>query len=167
MWRIALASVLLVTGHNPQTEPIPPAPPEEQAPPSPERPTQPIPKNVASALTRINDNPFVLHNDYTPAVEELIAIGEPALEPTLTLILSDDRDTVEHAATAVGNILATMHGWVRGQGFANPEEEMLWTRTADKLFEDTRPYRRFCYAPLHVRAAFVVRVKKWIASRRA
>ena len=48
-------------------------------------------KRIQGLLSRLDENPDPLHADYTPAVWELIEIGEPAIEPTLPYLLSEDR----------------------------------------------------------------------------
>jgi hypothetical protein len=63
---------------------------------------------VEDAISRINADPDELHWNYTPAVTELIEIGEPALSRCLDLSLGDDSATLERAITAVRGITKKM-----------------------------------------------------------
>jgi hypothetical protein len=125
-------------------------------------------KRVQELLAKLDDNPDILHFDYTPAVSELIELGEPAIEPTFAYLLSDNEATRLHAERATDGAMMTMHGFVRGRGWSNPDGEQVWKRLCATLWDYEAMGRKQVYeAPIEARRAYIERVKQWLASRRA
>lgn len=107
--------------------------PSEPEPPQPAR--QPIDPKVAELFARLDENPDILHADYTPAVHELIAIGRPTIAPALDLMLSDNEFTRMHAQRVIEGVTLREHRFVFGQGWTRPtgaaEWKQFWTRLGD------------------------------------
>jgi hypothetical protein len=127
----------------------------EQPPPTADATVE----RVKTLLARINDDPDILHADYTPAVHELVQVGEPALAPTLELMLSDDRHTRMRAQRVLEGVTLVQHGFVFGQGWKEDQGEKrhrkFWSELG-KLDYDAPPDKR---------AAGVAMWKKWLAGR--
>lgn len=103
----------------------------EPAAPKPEPDLNPdaTAKRVQEALARLDDdNPNTLHADYTPAVWELIDIGEPAIEPTLPYLLSENWETRLHADRVISGAMARMYGFIHGRGWSRPDGERKFRR---------------------------------------
>lgn len=80
----------------------------------------PAPRRVETVddfVRTINDNPDLLHFDYTPSVHKLIKVGERAIPQMLNLMLSEDRDTRLRAERVLSGITLEQHGFVFGQGW--------------------------------------------------
>lgn len=157
----AYAAVLLAGCSG---EPRPPATPTSstaQVPPPPPigQTTDPTAEQVRALLARIDENPNPLHRNYTPAVNALIEIGEPALLPTLELMLADDRNTRLRTQTVIESVTAEQNGFVFGQGWKRPGGEAayrkLWSELGELNWED----------PKAKRAASVELWKKWLLGR--
>ena len=86
---------------------------------------------VAELLKRIDETPDELHIDLTPAANELVTIGRPALPGLLNLMASTNQETRLHAQRAFEGILMAEMGFVPGRGFSTPDGEdrfrALWT----------------------------------------
>ncbi len=135
--------------------------------PVPSRPdSAELQKEIQDALSRLDDHPDLLHFDHTPAVHELITIGEPALEPTLPYLLSDNPDTRLHAETAIYGILLQMHGFVRGRGWTTPDGERRFVEFSRRLWDGGAANVQVYEAPQSERAEYIERVRGWLASRR-
>ena len=127
----------------------------EQSPP----PADATAERVKTLLARINDDHDILHADYTPAVRELRKIGEPALAPTLELMLSEDLHTRMRAQRVLEGVTMAQHGFVVGQGWKEDGGEerfrKFWFELGDLDYD----------APSEKRAASVALWKKWLAGR--
>jgi hypothetical protein len=106
-------------------------------------------EEVRNLIERIDEDPDELHLDYTPAVHQLIAIGEAALEPALELMLSEDEMTRLHAQRVIEGVILTMLGFVFGRGWkeGNSHENEarfrnLWSSLGDLDFEGTDEQRK-------------------------
>src|SRR5262245_23093489 len=64
-------------------------------------------------VRRIDDYPDTCHNDYTPAVNELIEIGDPAIPRMLDLLADDPRCgfTHIHAMKVIEQICLKKYGF--------------------------------------------------------
>jgi hypothetical protein len=104
------------------------------------------PDNEIDELARmINADPDVLHSDYTPAVNRLIAIGEPALPTALDLMLSEDEMTRLRAQRVIEGVTMRMHGFQFGQGWTSQQGsadwESLWNSLGDMDYQAPLEYR--------------------------
>lgn len=140
----------------------PPAPPPVSSQLSPGE----LQKRIQNALSRLDDDPDLLHFDHTPAVHELTVLGEPALEPTLPYLLSDNPDTRLHAKTAIDGILDKMHGFVGGRGWTTPGGEQKCRDLHRRLWDGGAANVWVHEATKSERAEYIERVKEWLASRR-
>ncbi len=123
---------------------------------------------VYELLAKLDYDPDILHFDYTPAVRELIEIGEPAIEPTLPYLLSENWGTRLHAERVIGGAIARMHGFVSGRGWSRPEDEQECKRFYGTLWNSgTIRLKSLDESPVSDRIVFIERVKQWLASRRA
>ena len=84
---------------------------------------RPAAVRVAELLKRIDEAPDELHVDLTPAANELVTIGRPALPGLLNLMASSNEETRLHAQRAFEGILMVEMGFVPGRGFSNPDGE--------------------------------------------
>ena len=76
------------------------------------------PDEIGELINRINESPDKLHGDYTPASQQLIAIGERALGAVLPLMLNDDSVTRLRAQRVLEGITMKAHGFTAGRGWA-------------------------------------------------
>lgn len=172
-FRIRAACLLLIlSACAPQSPPppdpvVPPEPVIAAPPPLPEDTPESIlalipedtPEPIKSLIAHINDDPDLLHSDYTPAVFELIEVGEPALRPVLRLMLSQHRKTRQHAERVIAGVTEAQYGFVRGRGWKNREQEAEWRHFWNDLgnLDDE--------ATLEQRCASVALWNQWLASR--
>jgi hypothetical protein len=75
---------------------------------------------IGELIDRINERPDKLHGDYTPASQQLIAIGERALGAVLPLMLNDDPTTRLRAQRVLEGITMKAHGFTVGRGWETP-----------------------------------------------
>lgn len=143
------------------------SPPAASPTPQSAAETNDVQKRVREALARLDEKPDMLHFDYTPAVSELIDLGEPAIEPTLPYLLSDSWATRVHAETAVAGAIQRMHGFVRGQGWTSTAGEEAHRRLCPVLWgEAWAGHTSLADTPRPMRVAYIEQVKRWLASRR-
>ncbi|HJZ59244.1 MAG TPA: hypothetical protein VKE74_30140 [Gemmataceae bacterium] len=98
-------------------------------------------------------------SDWSPAVIELIEIGEPAIPAVLGLMTTEDELTRRRAEQVLRSVTMRMYGFIPGQGWAKPADQWEW--------------RKFWYelgnldatAPLEKREASVELWRKWLAGR--
>ncbi len=81
------------------------------------------PQGIEACLNALNDDPDPLHNDQTPAVQALGALGLRAVPGLLERMGSDDALTRLRAQRAFELVLGRRHGFVPGQGFDTPAGE--------------------------------------------
>src|SRR5262249_57349881 len=90
------------------------------APPSPQ-------EQLDELVRKIDDAQDPLHSDLTPAVYELVKIGEPTIPRMLDLMLLDgecDWFTRLHAETVIYRIFLRKYGWNNpGPGWADPKDK--------------------------------------------
>lgn len=84
---------------------------------------RPAAVRVAELLKRIDEAPDELHVDLTPAADELVTIGRPALPGLLNLMASSKAETRLHAQRAFEGILMAEMGFVPGRGFSTTDGE--------------------------------------------
>ena len=125
-------------------------------------------RHVQQLLDKLDDDPDILHFDSTPAVSELIVIGEPAIEPTLPYLLSENEDTRLHAERVIYGAMMRMHGFVLGRGWSQPGLEQEFQRLSETLWDfEAMGGKSVVQSPVQERQAYIERVKRWLASRRA
>ncbi len=125
-----------------------------------------VEQRVQDAIEHLNYNPDFLHADRTPAVWELSAIGEPAVEPLLPYLFSHDHWTRERADRAICGALKTMYGKTE-HGWPSKENEA----TCDNLFGtfwdiEANGGKTPLESPPEARAQYVERIRAWLHSRR-
>jgi hypothetical protein len=107
--------------------------------------SQPV-ATVERLVRTIDDNPSHLHIDDTPAVHELIEIGEPALRPVLPLMLADNELTRLHAWRVVEFVTMRKYGFRDGLGWPDEQGEPAWLRLYREMGsydpEGPEPHRR-------------------------
>src|SRR3954447_6369348 len=114
---------------------------------------------IKSLTRRINDDPDKLHGDSTPAVDRLIEIGEPALEPALELISSADRETRMRAQRVLEGVTMRSHGFRPGEGWRDRDAEEAWRQLWASLGNLDWD------APAARRAEAVERWRAWLTAR--
>jgi hypothetical protein len=130
-----------------------------------ESPPESIPERVAYWIARIDDNPMPT-KDWTPAIHELVTIGDPAILPTLEVMLREDSEFARQRAQGVlYGILAVQNGFVSGQGWPQGEDP----REKDEAF--LRQWKELgsmdWQASREKREASVELWRKWVADRAA
>ena len=86
-------------------------------------------------ICTIDDNPAVLHRDFTPSVMALQKFGEEALPSLVPLMLSESDDTRLRAYTVIRAIFTRVYRSESKAGLT-PEEilkgrDQLWTELGD------------------------------------
>lgn len=117
--------------------------------------------DIPGLISAINDDPDILHNDYTPSVLKLAACGLQALSAILPLLKSDDRMERLRAQRVLEGVINRRYGWVSGQGFppqSDGEEKV------NALMADNGSYQ--FDAPLKTRLAAVNKWKRWLTQNR-
>lgn len=99
-------------------EPAEPAALDEAA----EEATEPVDAELAQLVATLDENPDMLHSDYTPSVHALSARGVPAARAVLPLLDAEDRFTRLHAQRVVEGVVNHAFGFRFGRGF--PDQEM-------------------------------------------
>jgi hypothetical protein len=101
---------------------------------------------IAKLIAKIDDDPDILHTDYTPAVHKLIKIGKPAIDPVLDLMLASDKLTRLRAQRVLEGITMKTFGFVVGQGWTKDKGEMMfkefWTKLGDLNWEADAEMRK-------------------------
>jgi hypothetical protein len=87
-----------------------------------------VENQIRQLIDTIDDDHDLIHADYTPSVHRLIEIGEPAIIPTLDLMLSDDRLTRMRAQNVLHAITRKLHGFSPGHGWRCKDGEEKWKR---------------------------------------
>lgn len=127
---LVIAAIRGVFGEAPKAQNAPPV----RRDPGPAEPAlSPVDQRVRELCDRINEDPDLLHFDYTPAVHELIDIGAPAIPPALDLMLSEDSDTRLRAERFLEGVTLKEHGFVFGQGWKKPSSEGDWRQFWKRL----------------------------------
>lgn len=117
-----------------------------------------IEQRVRVLIARINDHPDQNHFDFTPATDELIEVGTPAIPYVVELMLVDDRDTRLRAMHVLYYIILNRYGWVSGKGWPDETGE----RKVDRLWSDLGDLD--WQAPLEKRQASVMLWRRWVAA---
>ncbi|MCB9230608.1 MAG: hypothetical protein H6581_03050 [Bacteroidia bacterium] len=79
---------------------------------------QPNPCCCLDSLVKIIDqDPDILHLDFTPAVHDLIGCGLPGAAVCIDLLQNPDPYTRLHAWTVIRGVARTETGWRRGSSF--------------------------------------------------
>jgi hypothetical protein len=122
-------------------------------------------ENELGELVRTIDcDPYVLHFDYTPSVDKLIKMGDPAIPRMLDLMLLDgqyDSSTRLHAKTVLWNIILDKCGFSqdwreRDSNAVGARASALWKSLGD-LQDD---------APLADRERAVKLWREWLAKQK-
>ena len=155
-WVLIVAAVALVGC----TKPLEPTPLADTKPA--------VPANrVQELLAKLDDDPDILHADYTPAVWELIEIGEPVIEPTLPYLLSENETTRLHAERVIEGVMRRMYGFVAGKGWTRPGGEQEFRQLSNTLWDfEARGGKSVYESPVRDRLAYILRVKRWLTSLR-
>jgi hypothetical protein len=74
-------------------------------------------------VSAINDDPDLLHTDYTPAVHRLSECGLTAAQAILPLLNSTNEQERLRAQRVLEGVIKRRFGWQSGQGFTNYEVE--------------------------------------------
>ncbi|HEY2910941.1 MAG TPA: hypothetical protein VGI99_11885 [Gemmataceae bacterium] len=124
-----------------------------------------VEQRVQNAIERLNDNADMLHNDRTPAVWELSDIGEPAVEPLLPYLFSDDHWTRVRAENAIEGAIMTMHG--RKDKWPSDEQR----NRCDNLFTtfwdmEANGGKTPLESSPELRMQYVERIRAWLHARR-
>ena len=85
----------------------------------------------------INENPDMLHLDYTPSVHALTDCGLNAIEAILPLLNSEDKWERRRAQRVLEGVVMQIYGWKSGQGFP---EKSDGEEKVDKLFKKNGNY---------------------------
>ena len=85
-----------------------------------------IEQKVDALIAKIDENPDILHSDYTPAVSELVRIGEPALPMVLPLMEHANEMTRLRASHVLEIVTMEMHGFSWGHGWNKEGGEAKW-----------------------------------------
>jgi hypothetical protein len=97
--------------------------------PQPTIEAAPAPRQVESLedlVRTINDDPDILRADYTPSVDKLIKVGEPAIPRVIDLMLSEHEDTRLRAQRVLEGVTLRQHGFVVGQGWKDDKGRERW-----------------------------------------
>ncbi len=119
--------------------------------------------DVSYWIDRLDQNPDLLHVDYTPVVHRLIEIGAPALAPALDLMISADEMTRLRAQRVIEGVILVERGFVFGSGWSRGD-----ARANDAAFREfwhtlgNLQYER----PLDERRHAVELWREWLDSRR-
>ena len=101
--------------------------------------------DLSKLLAALDNEPDELHGDITPAVLALAELGWPAATSLLERMLVGSTDTRLHAQRAFEGILMGEFGFVRGHGFARPEDEQrmrqLWATHGNYAYDDDEARR--------------------------
>jgi hypothetical protein len=122
---------------------------------------QALKAQVADLVKHINDEPNLLHADITPAVENLIKIGRPALRyGTLELLNSDDLDTRMRAWQVVEGVTTAEMGFVVGEGWPKREDTLQQDEKWRQLWRANGSYK--WDAPKEARDAAYQKWLQWL-----
>ena len=115
-------------------------------------------ERISILIATLNERPDLLHSDYTPAVHELIKIGQPAIEPLLDVMLDANEGTRKRAERALDGITSKMHGFRAGQGWNDPHGEgrfrKFWKSLGSYNWDDSEQSRR----------TSIAKWRDWVAS---
>lgn len=78
--------------------------------------------DIPALVKAINDNPDMLHLDYTPSVHQLSELGLEAVRAILHLLDSKDKWERLRAARVLEGVIYRLNGWKPGTGY--PENSM-------------------------------------------
>jgi hypothetical protein len=73
--------------------------------------------DIAEWVKTINDNPDMLHLDFTPSVHHLSECGSDAVIAILPLLDSKDATERLRAQRVLEGVVKRRFGWISGQGF--------------------------------------------------
>jgi hypothetical protein len=117
-------------------------------------------ENIPAWIRAINENPDMLHLDYTPAVYKLSACGPKAAIATLPLLQSDNALERLRAQRVLEGVIHRKYGWKPGQGYllgSNGEEK------TKALWEEMGNYH--VDASPGARAASIKKWGKWLQNQ--
>jgi hypothetical protein len=97
-------------------------------------------------VATINEDPNVLHSEFTPSVDRLIDLGEGAIPPMLDMMVKGGAVSRRHAQTVLAGVTMRMYGFVAGQeGWPNEQEHRwyeLWLRLGNLNYNDSLQRRK-------------------------
>jgi hypothetical protein len=73
--------------------------------------------DIHALVQAINDNPDMLHLDYTPSVHQLSEYGLEAVQAILPLLNSKDEWERRRAERVLEGVIYRLNGWKPGVGF--------------------------------------------------
>lgn len=112
---------------------------------------------IDSLVKVINENPDMLHLDYTPAVHELGESGLGALEAILPLLNSIDELERLRALRVLEGVINRSNGWKPGIGYPEGSDGEQKTR---ELLQLNGNYQYD--APLEQRTASIAKWEQWL-----
>ncbi len=78
-----------------------------------------IDSEIAQLVRTIDEDPDILHNDYTPSVQRLIDKGLAGAAAVVPLLNTDDQMTRRRAQRVLEGVVKARFGWKAGIGFAD------------------------------------------------
>ena len=117
-------------------------------------------ENILELINKINDDPDVLHLDYTPAVHQLSTYGIDAAKAVLPLLDSEDIWERYRAQRVIEGVVQRIYGWQPGQGYpkASDGEEKI-----KKLFLQLGNYQ--ANSSTENRKASIQKWDKWLKEK--
>jgi hypothetical protein len=82
----------------------------------------PIDKELADLVQKIDENPDRLHADVTPAVLQLMDLGLPGAKAVLELLDAPEWLTRIRVQRVIEGVVMRRNGWQPGQGYPEPHE---------------------------------------------
>jgi hypothetical protein len=119
-------------------------------------------EQIQRLLFRLDKDTDCLHMDLTPAVDRLIAVGEPAIRPTLPYLLSENPLTRLHASRVISGAIAKMHGLDPKNGWKSDADRDAWRKLCRELWAEAGDPLT---ASVEARQALIARISTWLESR--
>jgi hypothetical protein len=120
---------------------------------------QAMEKDIIELVKSINDDPDLLHADYTPSVRKLIEKGLPSVPYVLVLMTSESEYTRMRAQRVLAGVTMERYGFVVGKGWTQEDGEQkfrkFWKELGNMRWDDS----------LENRNKSVALWKKWLADQ--
>jgi len=117
-------------------------------------------EDIPELISKINNDPDLLHLDYTPAVHQLSECGIDAAIAVLPLLDSSEIWERYRAQRVLEGVVQRMYGWQPGKGYPvgiDGEEKVK------KLFIKMGNYQ--ADASIEIRNASIIKWEKWLKER--
>lgn len=117
-------------------------------------------KDIPELISKINNDPDLLHLDYTPAVHQLSECGIDAAIAVLPLLNSTEIWERYRAQRVLEGVVRRMYGWQPGKGYPvgiDGEEKVK------KLFIKMGNYQ--ADASIEIRNASMIKWEKWLKEK--